>query len=99
MKKVISALITIASTAAIITTTAIAAEAATICKSGPGWEACASSGTISDQVVLNYGGRYETFQIRCSSAGWAYESTGQLTKAEADEYVEGYCEGRGPAHS
>ena len=103
MKKVISTLLTLASTATMITATAVAADfaapnkaaAATHCTRGAGWEACGETGFVSDRVVLNFQGRYETFQIRCSSAGWAYESTGQLTKLEADTFAGSYCDGRG----
>ena len=74
-------------------------QSAQYCDSGAGWSACAVAGVSYDTVTFTTNGLTEDFKIRCEAKGWAYESVGHLTEAEANEFVEGYCKGRGPAHS
>ena len=71
------------------------AKAATFCTSGDGWSGCAVTGLRYDEVTFTTGDVTERFKIRCDSQGWEYESTGGLTKAEANEFVESYCDSRG----
>ena len=71
------------------------AKAATFCTSGEGWSGCAVTGFRYDEVTFTADGITEQFKIRCDSQGWEYESKGGLTKAEANEFVEAYCDNRG----
>ena len=82
---------------ALFTTSPAKAEA--FCTSGDGWSGCAVPGLRYDEVTFTYTGGREDFKIRCSATeGWEYESTGTLTKAEATQFVESYCDSRGYGH-
>ena len=64
------------------------------CTTFKGIEMCANYGSYQDEVVIAAGGEYEVFRIRCTNTHNIYESNGHLTKAQANEFVDGYCEGR-----
>ncbi len=64
------------------------------CNTYNGIEMCANYGAYQDYVVIAKGGEYEVFKIRCTNTHDIYESNGHLTKAQASEFVEGYCQGR-----
>lgn len=65
------------------------------CLSVDGGTLCANYGTYSDYVVVNTDSVRETFRsVRCTATHNSYKSYGSLTKAQADEFVDGYCDGR-----
>jgi hypothetical protein len=103
MKNIFTA--AIIATAALCTVDAVSALGARansniLCDTVEGFHACIDYS--SDADVMHVGdpqGREETIVIQCfSGGGWKYESEGQWTKYEVEEWVKGYCEGRGPAH-
>jgi hypothetical protein len=94
MFKAILASAAIAATSLVAPAAVEAAHHFDYCTTFKGIEMCANYGSYQDQVVIAKGGEYEVFKIRCTDTHDIYESNGHLTKAQASEFVEGYCNGR-----
>lgn len=71
-----------------------------LCDTLGGYNFCVDYGANADVMhVGDPSGREETIAIQCFyGGGWKYESEGQWTKYEVEEWVKGYCQGRGAAH-
>ncbi len=64
------------------------------CTTFNGIEMCANYGSSYDQVVIAAGGEYEAFEVRCTATRNIFRSRGHLTQYQAEQFVDGYCEGR-----
>ena len=64
------------------------------CTTFNGVAMCANYNAYEDEVFITKNGESETFRIRCTSRNNQFKSYGVLTKAQAREFVKGYCEGR-----
>ena len=64
------------------------------CTTINGVDMCANAGDYYDEVVLAKGNEFEVLQIRCTASRNIFQSRGHLTQLQAEQFVDGYCQGR-----
>ena len=96
LKSIAAPIVTVGAICATLAVSATRAEAYEFCMPWMGGEICATSGLYQDQVSANIPGLgSERMTIKCINGGYEYRSRGSWTRAQVNEFVEGYCSGRG----
>ena len=64
------------------------------CTTHNGIQMCTNLGYNYDEVAIAAGNQYEILKVRCTSTSNIFRSYGDLTQAQAQTFVDIYCQTR-----